>query len=122
MSGPRISVLFDDGCALCRTQVRRLQRWDWRQRLEFVPLTDPRARQLAPGLDQEALLSQIHCVDFGGRIVGGARCLRLLGVRIPLLAPVALGLWIPGALWVADRLYRWLSRHRHAVSRVCGCR
>jgi len=122
MSPPRIIVLFDNDCAFCRAQVRRMQRWDWHERLEFMPLADPRASRLAAGLDREALLSQIHCVEPGGSVLGGVRCLRRLGMQIPVLVPAALALWIPGALWVADRFYRWLSRHRHAVGRVCGCR
>jgi predicted DCC family thiol-disulfide oxidoreductase YuxK len=43
-------------------------------------------------------------------------------MRLPLLLPVALFLWIPGVIFVAEAIYRWISRNRHLLSRLFGCR
>ena len=35
---------------------------------------------------------------------------------------VALILWLPGVIWVAERIYMWVSRNRHLLSRWFGCK
>jgi predicted DCC family thiol-disulfide oxidoreductase YuxK len=95
---------------------------DWFNVLTLLPLSHPRAREIAPQLTREDLLAAIHCVTPEGRIYRGARCLRFVGMRLPLLVPVALCLWIPGVIWIAERIYTWISRHRHWLSRLFGCK
>jgi hypothetical protein len=43
-------------------------------------------------------------------------------MRLPLLIPVALFLWIPGVIQVAEVVYQWVSRNRLLLSRVFGCK
>ena len=73
-------------------------------------------------LKRDDLLEAIHCVAADGRIYRGARCIRFVGMRMPLLVPVALFLWLPGVIWVAERVYMWVSRNRHLLSRLFGCK
>ena len=77
---------------------------------------------LAPALTRADLLEAIHCVARDGRIHRGARALRFIGLRMPLALPVALVLWIPGVIWVAEKIYAWVSRHRLWLSRLFGCK
>jgi predicted DCC family thiol-disulfide oxidoreductase YuxK len=106
-------VIYDDGCAFCVRQMRRLQRWDWLGRFRLVPRSSPEARE--PGLPPEALERALHCVTADGRVLRGARALRFVGLRLPLTAPLAALLWLPGALALAERAYAWVSRHRHTL-------
>lgn len=115
-------VLFDDECPLCTFQMRTLTWLDWGGRLRFVPVSSPEAQQIAPQISREDLLEAIHCVALDGTIHRGARCIRFVGMRLPLLFPVALFLWIPGVIFVAEAIYRWISRNRHLLSRLFGCR
>jgi predicted DCC family thiol-disulfide oxidoreductase YuxK len=39
-----------------------------------------------------------------------------------LLIPLAVFLWIPGVIWVAEKIYMWISRNRHLLSRLFGCK
>ena len=94
--------------------MRLLTRLDWRHAFAPVPLSDPRAAQAAPHLPREQLLEAIHCVTARGKIHRGARCLRFIALRLPLLAPVALLLWIPGVIHVAGWVYGIVSRNRKA--------
>ena len=41
---------------------------------------------------------------------------------MPLLVPLALFLWIPGLIWIAEKIYAWVSRNRYILSRVFGCK
>ena len=115
-------ILYDGDCPMCVFQMKMLSWLDWFGVLALVPLSDPRAQEVAPQLTREDLLEAIHCVTPQGRIYRGARAIRFVGMRLPLLVPVALFLWIPGVIQVAELIYQWVSRNRHLLSRVFGCK
>jgi predicted DCC family thiol-disulfide oxidoreductase YuxK len=115
-------VLYDDECPLCTFQMRVLSWLDWRNVLALVPLSDSRAQELAPSLTREDLMEAIHCITREKQIHRGARAIRFVGMRLPLLVPVALVLWIPGVILLAEIVYQWVSRNRLLLSRVFGCK
>ena len=94
----------------------------WEAVKALVPLSDPRAKEIAPQITREDLLEAIHCVTPEGAVYRGARAIRFVGMRLPLLVPVALFLWIPGVIWVAEIAYKWVSRNRLLLSKVFGCK
>jgi predicted DCC family thiol-disulfide oxidoreductase YuxK len=114
-------VLFDDHCPLCTFQSRLLTWLDWFNVLTLLPISHPRAAEVAPELTRADLLEAIHCVSARGPIYRGARAIRYVGLRMPLLVPLALFLWFPGVIWVAERVYMSVSRNRHVLSRLFGC-
>lgn len=115
-------VLYDDGCSMCTFQMRVMSWLDWFNQVTLLPISDPRAARVAPSLTPEALMEAIHCVDRQGRIHRGARCIRFVGLRMPLGVPFSLILWIPGVIGIAERIYAWVSRNRYVISRVFGCK
>ena len=119
---PRHVVLYDSDCPLCTFQMRLLTWLDWFNKAELLAINDPRATELAPDIAREDLHEAIHCVTPEGRIYRGARVFRFLGLRIPLLIPLGLFLWIPGVIWVAEIVYRWVSRNRFLLSKLFGCK
>ena len=114
-------VLYDDHCSFCVAQMRLLKRLDWCNMISVLPMSDPHAAKLFPGLSKEQLLEAIRCVTGNGQVHSGARCFRYLGLRIPMLVPLALIMWVPGVIWVADRVYWRISRNRYFLSRFLGC-
>ena len=116
------SVLYDDECSLCTFQMKVLSWLDWLNALALVPLSDPHAKEIAPQLSREDLLAAIHLVTPEGRIHRGARALRFAGMRLPLLVPMALFLWLPGVIFLAEIIYHWIARHRLVLSRLFGCK
>ena len=115
-------VLYDDQCPLCTFQMKLLTWLDWLNTITLLPISHPRASEVAPGITREDLLEAIHCVTPENRVYRGARCLRFVGMRMPLLVPMALFLWIPGVIWFAEKFYQWISRNRHLLSRLFGCK
>lgn len=113
-------VLYDDQCPLCTFQMRLLTWLDWFDVLALMPLA--KAKEVAPSLEREDLLAAIHCLTMQGHIHRGARCLRFAGMRLPLLLPLALLLWIPGVIQVAEQIYALVSRNRLFLSRLFGCK
>lgn len=114
-------VLYDDECPLCTFQMRVLTWLDWFSALTLMPLSHPRSAALAPHLTRADLIEAIHCVARNGKIYRGARCIRFVGLRLPLLLPVTLVLWLPGVIQIAETVYMWISRNRHLLSRWFGC-
>jgi predicted DCC family thiol-disulfide oxidoreductase YuxK len=101
----------------------KLLAWmDWGNRIALTPLSDPEVAGIAPSLTAEALREAIHCVTPSGRIYRGARAIRFVGMRVPPLWSLALFLWIPGVIFIAEIVYQWISRNRYLLSRVFGCK
>src|SRR5437762_2238727 len=115
-------VLYDDQCPLCTFQMRVLAWLDWLNITRLVPLSDSLAAKVAPQLTREDLLEAIHCIARDGGVYRGARCIRFVGMRMPLFAPIALFLWLPGIIFVAEKIYASVSRNRHLLSRAFGCK
>jgi predicted DCC family thiol-disulfide oxidoreductase YuxK len=101
----------------------RLLTWlDWLNKAELLPINDPRAAEVGPTIEREDLHEAIHCVTPEGTIYRGARAFRFLGMRMPLLIPLGVFLWIPGVIWIAEKFYMWVSRNRHLLSKIFGCK
>ena len=115
------TVLYDGDCPLCTFQKQMLTWLDWFNVVRFVSIADAQVQGLAPSISREDLLEAIHCLAADGRIHRGARCIRFVGLRMPLLVPLALILWIPGVILLAELVYQWISRNRHLLSRWFGC-
>jgi len=115
-------VLYDGDCPLCTFQKRLLTWLDWFDVVSFVPISDARASGRIPHPAKADPMEAIHCLAKDGRIHRGARCIRFVGMRMPVLVPVSLVLWIPGVIWVAEIIYRWISRNRLVLSRLFGCK
>jgi predicted DCC family thiol-disulfide oxidoreductase YuxK len=115
-------VLYDDECPLCVFQMKLLTWLDWLHVATVVPLSSERAREVAPQLDRETLRAAMHVVAADGRIYRGARCIRFLALRMPLLVPLGLLLWVPGMIWIAEIIYAHVANNRMFLSRVFGCK
>jgi predicted DCC family thiol-disulfide oxidoreductase YuxK len=114
-------LLYDDGCAMCAFQTRLLKKLDWGHAIDLMPMSSPEAATLAPQLTPQDLHEAMHCVTPSGKVYRGAAAFRHFGVRMPLLWPLALLLWLPGMMWIAERAYAAISRNRYVLSRFFGC-
>jgi len=121
-----LTVLYDDGCGVCRETVRRLRRWDREGRFEFMPLRlaatcgRPRLEQLAAG---GHLADAVHVVDEAtGRVFSGGHAALAILDALPggwLLRPWAA---LPPTAAAADVVYRVASRHRDRLTWLTGMR
>jgi predicted DCC family thiol-disulfide oxidoreductase YuxK len=115
-------VLFDDHCPMCTFQSRLLTRLDWLRRIEFLPISDPRVATLVPQLKHEDMMASMHMLTPRGKVHQGARGIRHIAARVPLLWPMCLLLWVPGTIYVSEFAYRWLARNRYLLSKLFGCK
>lgn len=115
-------LLYDGECPMCTFQMRVISWLDWLNKVEMVPLQDERSATIAQGVTRADLQSEIHCVTPDGSMYRGARAIRFLGFRIPLLFPVGLFLWIPGVIFFAQKFYKFVADRRLFFSRIFGCK
>lgn len=116
------TVLYDSDCPLCTFQMKMITWLDWLNKVHLIPIKEAEAQVMAPHLTRYDLSEAIHCITAGGIIHRGARALRFLGMRLPLFIPIAVCLWFPGVIWIAEKVYMWVSRNRLVLSRLFGCK
>lgn len=117
-----IYVLYDQDCPMCTFQMKLLTWLDWFNQLSFLPLNDPLATKKVPTLTRDQLIEAIHCITPENKVFKAARCLRYIGMRVPALLPMGIFLYIPGVIWVAEKIYMVVSRNRYVLSKLFGCK
>lgn len=123
MSGPRANTLvYDAECSLCVWSRERLQRWDRRGRVTFLPFQSDEFAQWFPHLDRTDPDSiwpdggppaAMLYIDRGGRIHRGEAAFRALLPELPGGRALAVIYRLPGAPALARRMYEWTARNRY---------
>ena len=107
-------VLYDGGCLFCQRSIRFLQRLDWLHKLRFQNCRE--TEKLPPcqtPLDSGRMLKEMHIVTPNRqRFYAGFAAFRWMAWRLPLTWFIAPLLYLPGVLWLGNRVYRWVARNR----------
>ncbi len=114
------TLIYDGDCQFCRRQVDRLQRMDRRGLVEAVPFQTADLSRF--GIELAAAEEAMHLVGPSGTVWWGAEAARELFRLLPLGRPLVWLLAAPGAMFAAERVYRWVARRRHRFgcdSSVC---
>jgi predicted DCC family thiol-disulfide oxidoreductase YuxK len=116
---PRGQIFYDASCGLCSASYQRFGPMTERRGFRWVPVQDPRARELL-GLEDDQLPDEMKLLTTGGRMLGGADA----------VLHVARSIWWAWPAWVVSRLpgvrpllraaYRRVARNRHRISGACG--
>ena len=116
-AAPKAVVLFDGDCAFCQRSVRILKSLDWFKRLAMQNAreTDHWPAAAEP-LSLPKMLEEMHLVTPDGqRIYAGFSAFRWMAWRLPPTMPIAPFLYIPGVLWLGNRVYRWIAKNRYSL-------
>jgi predicted DCC family thiol-disulfide oxidoreductase YuxK len=109
------TLLYDADCSFCRVCTAVMLAKDRRRRLRPLPLQDPAAPALLPGMDEAARMASWHLVGADGTVRSGGAAVAPLLRLLPGGSPAAaVAERLPGAV---DRAYRWAVRHRAALGR-----
>jgi predicted DCC family thiol-disulfide oxidoreductase YuxK len=108
-------LIYDGQCPFCCRTARWLERLDWLGCLRCAPAHEAQEEAQRRGVSAAQLLEALHCLSGEGRVYRGAEALRFAGLRLPLLCVPALVLYVPGALWVAERVYRAVAARRQRL-------
>jgi len=107
-------VLYDGDCGFCQQSVRLLKGLDWLRLLHFQSArdTDHLPASDVP-LDAQKMLDEMHLLTPDRKSVyAGFTAFRWIAWRLPLTAPLAPLLYLPGVLPLGNRAYRWVARNR----------
>lgn len=111
----RWTLVYDGDCGFCTRSVSWLARWDRGGRLRFVRSQDAAALAALPPMTQDALAAAMHLVTPGGRVFAGAAAAPHVLRLVPGGTALAALFRVPGVPALADRVYRWVARHRHQL-------
>lgn len=115
-------VIYDGNCRICTAGVRRLARWDGRQRLAFLSLHDHEVGRRYPDLTHDYLMQTMVVVEPNGRRHAGAAGMRHLSRRLPRLWPLAPALHIPFSMPLWQWCYKQFAKRRYLIGgKVDGC-
>jgi predicted DCC family thiol-disulfide oxidoreductase YuxK len=110
---PKLTVLFDGDCGLCRASVARLRRMDRGGRIETLDLHDPSAATRFPQVNREEAMRLMQAVDANGRVFSGVDAWARIGLTLPGWNLVAWLLVVPGIHFIGARVYAWVARNRY---------
>ncbi len=116
MESGRWTLVFDGDCEFCRRQVHWIQRLDKRGVIAPVPF------QVADlgrhGVSRVAAEQAMHLVTPTGEVWAGAAAAREVLRLLPRVGLLAWIFEVPGVMWAAEQLYRWVAKRRHRFG--CG--
>jgi len=104
----RVRFYYDGACHFCQRTAAFLAALDIYKTITFVDI-----RTIGPSeasFGRIRLAKRIHVVDEQGQITSGFAAVARAGRAIPLLAPLAVLVRVPGLAWIADRVTGWLAR------------
>jgi predicted DCC family thiol-disulfide oxidoreductase YuxK len=108
----KLTVLFDPGCALCRTARAWLEVQDKYVPLEFVGAGTEEARRRFPGLDPASTLKEITVVSDEGQVYRAEKAWLMCLWALRHYRVNALRWSKPDRLPYARRFVAWVARHR----------
>ncbi len=114
------TLIYDGDCRFCRRQVDLISGWDRADRLSAVPFQGTDLGRF--GVSREAAEKAMHLVSPSGAVWSGAAAARELARLLPMLRPFAWLFRLPGVMFLAERVYRWIAERRHRFgcdSAVC---
>ena len=110
-------VLYDGLCLSCGRARKIISVLDWFSAIKTVNVYDEDALAQIPKLipDITALLLEIHLLDKNGITYTGFYAVRKIGLKLPLTAPFALLLYLPGINLLGEKVYAYIAKNRRRI-------
>lgn len=112
-------VIYDGGCNICAGNLKWLYRLDTLKKFEALPYQTEHLTEMFPGLRLEECEKSMHLVFPNGKIYTGSDAFREVFLRMPLMFPIGLVMWIPPLAWLLRKLYPILARNRYRIGGAC---
>ena len=120
MSRPRLHLLYDHDCPLCRRFAELVRSWDRAGAIETIDLDAAEADARFARLDLASAREQLTVSDREGQVHQGVEALRQLSSLLPAVRRLTWAYRLPGVTPVVGALYRTVNRHRRRLCLKCG--
>jgi len=114
----RLTVVFDDGCAVCRAMVSTAKRQRTTSRIEFVGASVADSRPELEVLAADAAERAVQVRMPHGELMEGAEAVGAVLMAMPTWRWVGRIAGYPGVRPLARVLYALFARVRHPLSRI----
>ncbi len=114
---PKIQVIYDGDCGFCLASVQSLRVMDLFGKLDYVNFRITDVNALHPALTKEKAQSQMYIIEADSlgttpSLFGGFFAFRRLCWVLPMMYPLIILFYLPGAGLVGSWVYRWVAEHR----------
>ncbi len=106
-------ALFDRGCALCQSSKRLSMKFDWLNRVDWMPLQESKNEEWKSLYPLIELRRELHLFDHNQRVWKGFFAIRKLMLQFPLTFLLGLICYIPFMSKIGVPLYSWVAKNRH---------
>ncbi len=115
---PYSYVLYDGLCLLCGKAKKIISLLDWFRVIKTVNAYDEKSLAQIPTniSNLNSLLSEIHLLDKNGMTYTGFYAVRKIGLKLPLTAPFALLLYLPGINLLGEKVYAYIAKNRRRLN------
>lgn len=112
-SKPKRTVIFDGECEFCQSWIKRGKAFDWFKVIDWRARLEPGLAAEFPQTGKEETKNRIVSICPDGKALGGFFAMRDIMLRLPVTFLPALLMHLPGAGWIGEPVYQWISRNRH---------
>lgn len=114
----KVTVWYDGGCPLCRSEISLMRRLDPGRRIDFIDVSEENG--ICP-IDRQTFLARLHASE-DGVLLSGAAAFAAMWRAIPLLRPLGLLAKSPTILRVLEFAYERFLKARPTLQRFVGGR
>ena len=115
---PRLVVLHDGSCPLCRREIALYRRAEGSEALAFRDVSALGPGEAACGLSREQAMARFHVADFEGRVLSGAAAFVALWAALPRWRWLARLARLPGVIPLLEIAYRGFLPVRPLLQRL----
>jgi predicted DCC family thiol-disulfide oxidoreductase YuxK len=118
----QLAMVFDGTCGFCSATARRMDRWDWRGAIVWIP-SQAEGLAEATGLSIDETAAAAWAITPAGRYLRGAASIcAALDAFLPGGPPCLSTLYrLPGLRQLADAAYAWVAANRHRIPGAPAC-
>ena len=116
--GRPYTLVYDGLCRICSPLADLVREWDGGRTIEVVPSQATGVLARFPWIPPEAYAQALQLVGPGGTTWQGAAAIEQLLTVLPRGRWISWIFHIPWVRALADRVYRWVARHRYRLG--CG--